>query len=168
METAISALIVATLLILAVVGLTQAALSAQSTLAQSTALLQERAGDRARTSLTAVSTQVSGPGDSVQITLKNAGSTKLANFNEWDVILQYSDGTSNHAQWYPFGSGANQWSEQLYQAVPTPEAIDPGILDPGEEMVVTVNVSPSVGVGTTNQAIISAPNGVTASAIFQH
>ena len=168
METVISTLIVAALIILAVVGLSQTSLSAQSTIAQSTGQMQERAGDRARTSLTAVSAQTTPLGDAVQITLKNTGSTKLATFNEWDVILQYSDGTSNHAQWYSFGSGVNQWSEQLYQVVPTPEAIDPGIFDPGEEMVVTVNVSPAVGIGTTNVAVVSAPNGITASAIFQH
>lgn len=170
METAISALIVIALIILAIVGLSQQSISAQTSIAQATGLLQERAGDRARTTLTALSAQTTPLGDYVQMTLKNAGSTKLADFNQWDVILQYSDGVNNYARWYAFGNGLNQWNEQLYQTVspPVAEAINPGILDPGEEMVVTINVSPSVGMGTSNLAVVAAPNGIVASTVFSH
>jgi hypothetical protein len=44
--------------------------------------------------------------------------------------------------------------------------IEPGIFDPGEEIVITVKVSPSVGAGTTNLAVIATPNGITASTVF--
>lgn len=170
MENAITILIMSALLILAIVGLSQTALSTQASLAESTGQMQERVGDRARTSLTALGAQASSEGDSVEITLRNSGSTKLSDFQNWDVILQYSDGATNWAKWYPNGSGSNQWVEQIYLTASTltPEVINPGILDPGEELVVTVAVSPSVGAGTTDLAVVAAPNGISASTVFTH
>jgi flagellar protein FlaF len=170
METAITVLIMSALLILSIVGLSQTALSTQASLAESSGQMQERVGERARTSLTALGAQTSSAGDSVQITLKNSGSTKLADLQNWDVILQYSDGPTQWAMWYPNGDGSNHWVEQNYQAASTlaPEVINPGILDPGEEAVVTVTVSPPVGSGTTNLAVVAVPNGISASTVFTH
>lgn len=170
METVVTVLIVAALLILSIVGLSQTSISTQASIAESAGLMQERTGDRARTNIIPLNAETSPLGDSVSISLKNAGTVKLSDFAEWDVILQYSDGASGQARWYPFGSGSNQWTEQIYQsaAALTPEGIEPGILNPGEEMVVTVDVSPNVGTGTTNLAVVSTPNGITASSVFTH
>jgi flagellar protein FlaF len=172
METVVSALIVIALLILAIVGLSQVSISSQASIAQSTGLMQERAGDRARTIITSLASQtimLDETTDAVQITLKNSGSTKLSDWTQWDVILQYTDGTNNPVvKWYPAGNGTNQWSSTIYSnaATQAPEVIEPGIFDPGEEMVITVTVSPVVGTSTTNLAVIATPNGITASAVF--
>jgi flagellar protein FlaF len=172
METVISALIVIALLILAIVGLSQVSISSQASIAESAGLMQERTGDRARTnlmSLGAQTTALDDTTDAVQVTLKNSGSTKLSDLVQWDVILQYTDSTGNPAaKWYPSGSGTNQWSAAIYSnaSSQTPEVIEPGIFDPGEEMVITVKVSPSVGTSTTNLAVITTPNGITASTVF--
>jgi archaellum component FlaF (FlaF/FlaG flagellin family) len=172
METVISTLIVIALLILAIVGLSQVAMSSQASIAESAGLMQERTGDRARTNVTSLSAQttpVDGTTDAVQITLKNSGSTKLSDFDQWDVILQYTDGTSNPVvQWYPTGNGTNQWNETIYlnASSQTAEVIEPGIFNPGEEMIVTIDVTPIVGAGSTNLAVISTPNGITASTVF--
>lgn len=170
METVITTVIVIALVVLAIVGLSQISISAQSAIAQSTGLMQERVGDRARTNITSLSAQTTPPGDCVQLTLKNNGSTKLADFNQWDVILQYSDGVNNQARWYSYGNALNQWTQQIYLTAspPVAEVVEPGIFDPGEEMVVTINVSPPVGAGTTNLAVVATPNGITASTVFTH
>lgn len=170
MESAITILILSALLIFAIVGLSQVALSTQASLAQSTGQMQERVGDRARTSLTVLGAQTSAEGDWVAVSLRNSGSTKLSDLAEWDVILQYSDGVTNWAKWYPNGNGANEWVEQNYLSASsfTPEVVDPGILDPGEEAVITVTVSPPIGAGTTNMAVVAVPNGISASTIFTH
>lgn len=168
MENVISALIVIALLVLAIVGLSQVSISSQASIAKSSGLMQERTGDRARTNITPLSAQTASLGSQVLVTLKNIGSTKLADFDEWDVILQYSDGTNNWAKWYPNGNGTNQWSETIYlnASSQTAEVIEPGIFNPGEEMVLTVVVSPTVGTGTTNLAVITTPNGISASTVF--
>jgi len=170
METVISALIVIALLVITVLGLAQASLSAQAGIAQASSAMQERVSQRARTNIVPLNVQAmpqDAPADTVQITLKNTGSTKLADFTQWDVILQYSDGTNNQVKWFP---GSDSWSSTIYTsaAALTPEAYNPGILDPGEEMIATLTVNPPIGTSTTNQVVISTPNGIIATAVFTH
>jgi archaeal flagellar protein FlaF len=169
-ETAITSAILITVLLLAVVGLSGHVFSTQAAISEASMAMQQREADRLRTGLTAEGATTSGTGDYVQLTLRNTGSTKLTHFENWDVILRYSDGANTVASWYSYGTGANQWQEQLYTTTspPAPEVIEPGIFNPGEEMVITVNVSPAVGAGTTDQVTVSAPNGVTASTVFTH
>jgi archaeal flagellar protein FlaF len=172
METVISALIVIALLILAIVGLSQVSISSQASIAESAGLMQERTGDRARTNITLLGAQTAvldETTDAVRVTLKNSGSTKLSDLDQWDVVLQYTDGVDNPAvKWYPTGDGANQWSAAIFSnaSSQTPEVIEPGILNPGEEMAITIKVSPAVGADTTNLAVIATPNGITASTVF--
>jgi flagellar protein FlaF len=170
METAITSAILIAVLILAVVGLSGQVFATQAAISDASLAMQEREGERLRTGLTPLGATVSPLGDSVQVTLRNTGSTKLTDFVKWDVILHYSDGVNTLTNWYSYGSDTNQWREQLFATAspPVPEVIEPGIFDPGEEMVVTINVSPAVGAGTTNQIAVSTPNGVTTSAVFTH
>lgn len=166
METAITALIVIGILILAVLGLSEHSLTAQATLAEASRLLEERVGDRARTDLTPLAATTTVLGDYVQVTLKNSGDTKLADFDQWDVILQYTDELGGyHVAWYAYPT---DWTQQLFQTVtpPAAEVFESGIFNPGEEIMLQVRVSPSVGTGTTNLATVGTPNGITATAVF--
>jgi archaeal flagellar protein FlaF len=168
METAITALIVIGVMVLSIVSLSDRSLTAQAVISDSTRLMQERAGERMRTSLTPLSVATTAQGDVVQLTFRNSGSTKLADFDKWDVILQYSDGLNPQVKWYPYGSDVNQWTQQIYQVASTlsAEGVEPGILNPGEEVVISVSVSPAIGTGTTNMVTINTPNGVRASTVF--
>jgi flagellar protein FlaF len=168
METAITALIVIGVMLLAILSVSDRSITAQSVISEAAREMQEREGERARTNLEVLSATSSAQGQFVQVTVKNSGLTKLADFQVWDVLLDYSDGTAERVRWYPYGSGVNKWDEQLYQVAspPSAEFFDPGIFNPGEEMVITVEVSPAVGSGTTNLVSITSPNGITASAVF--
>ncbi len=170
MESAITGLIIIGLLILVVVGITTTALTTQAQLAESSRVMQERAGDRVRTNISPLSTTVSAPGDVVYMTVRNIGTTKLTDFNQWDVILQYSGGGTGQVTWYPYGAGTNQWSAQIYQVAAslTAESFDPGVLNPGEELLITIQVSPPVDASTINLATTATPNGITASMVFTH
>jgi len=166
METVITGLIIIGVLVLSVLGLAESSLSAQAQIAEATRTMQERAQERARTDLAPVNATTTVLGDYVEITLRNTGDTKLADFEQWDVILRYTDSLGGyHVEWYGYPT---QWTSQIYQTTSpvTPEVIDPGILNPGEEIVVQVHVSPGVGTGTTNLASVSTLNGVTASTVF--
>ncbi|MBI5302723.1 MAG: hypothetical protein HY868_11340 [Chloroflexi bacterium] len=168
METAITGLIIIGLLILVVVGVTTTALTTQASLAESSRVMQERAGERVRTNVSPLNATTSAGGDYVYVTFKNIGTTKLTDFNRWDVILQYTGSGTGQVRWYPYGAGANHWTEQIYQIAspPTAETFEPGVLNPGEELVVTVNVSPVVDASTINLATVSTPNGISASMVF--
>jgi len=168
METAITALIVIGVLILAVLGLSQSVMASQASMSNAFREMQDRALDRTRTNLTTDSAAVSQPGDLVQIALRNAGGARLYNFTQWDVLLQYTDVNNNtQLRWYAYNA---DWTSQIYQSLSpvTPESFEPGILNPGEIFVIQVNVSPAVKSNTNNLAIISTPNGVVTSAVFTH
>ena len=170
MESAITALIVIGVMVLSIVGISNRTLSAQATISESSRLMEEREGERLRTNLTTVSAVTSEDGSSVQLTLKNIGMTKLMDMTKWDVILKYEDGGTGQVTWYPYGVLPNQWNHRIYQDAPsqTPEVLEPGILNPGEELLITVNVSPPVASNSTNLASVTTPNGVTLTAVFTH
>jgi archaeal flagellar protein FlaF len=170
METAITALIVIGVMLLAIVGLSDRTLSAQAALSESVRIEQEREGERVRTILIPRQTALSPTGDVVQVTMRNTGATRLADFARWDVIVEYADGVSQQALWLPYGTGVNQWSAQIYQDADSlaPEVFDPALLNPGEDLVVTVNLSPAVAEGSTNRLTLVTPNGVAAAATFTH
>ena len=164
MDTAITALIVITVLLLAVTTLYEHYFSAQDVILESWQEMEERMEERARTDLSVVGAEVPpiSSGDTVKITVRNEGDVKLAEFEQWDVILQYTGADGYHVDWYPYGSEQNQWTETI------DELFEPGILNPGEDMVVQVSVSPPVASPTTNVATLATPNGITVSTVFTY
>ncbi|MCR4406674.1 MAG: flagellin [Anaerolineae bacterium] len=169
MDTAITALIIITLLILVVLTLSEQYLLAQDIISESWQRMEARMDEQARTDLTPVGATTLSGGSVVEVTLRNDGTTKLADFDQWDVILQYRgiDG-GYYATWYPYGLGQNEWSvyDIFLDAPTTPEVFEPDILNPGEEVVIWVSVAPAVGEGTTNLATVVTPNGISASIHF--
>ena len=86
----------------------------------------------------------------LDVTLRNNGQTKLASFDKWDFIVQYTDLTGiYHVVWLPYsGSGLadNQWVvEGIYldAASRAPEVFEPGIFNPAEEMIVQAKLNPA-------------------------
>jgi hypothetical protein len=163
METVVPAVIIIALLLLATFTISAQFLSSQEAVMDSWRELQGQMEERNMTRLTPVQAQTTVLGDAVEITVRNDGSTKLTDFDRWDVILTYtgSDGFL-HTEWYPFGTGENEWIGVL------DELYEPGILNPGEEMVIEVAVSPSVASSTTNVATVTTPNGLSATTVFAH
>jgi hypothetical protein len=168
METTITGLIVISLLLIAVVTIGYAYFSAQSAMVVSFQEMSERLGDRARTNIVPQSATTLLLGTRVELTLKNEGTTKLADFQKWDVIVQYQgEDAQSHTLWVPYGSGSNTWTYQLYLAAPdVPEVVEPDILNTGEEMVLQVSLSPAVTTLSTNSISVATPNGIRASTVF--
>jgi len=164
MENAISGLIIIGVLMLAMLGISQSAITTQAGVAEAARGLQARLAEQARTNLSAPSVALSGPGDTLYITLKNTGSVKLADFAHWDVIVQYTDTLfSSHIDWVPYG----QWTRQIYASAPTTlEQWEPDILNPGEEVVIIVPLMFTVGSPTVNVVTVSTPNGVAVTTTF--
>ncbi len=163
METVIPAVVIIALLLLATFTISEQFLSSQETVMESWREMQDRMEERSLTDLTPVRAETSVLGNTVQITARNDGNTKLADLDRWDVILQYtgSDGYL-HTEWYPFGTGQNEWAATIT------DLYEPGILNPEEEMVIEVAVSPAVASSTTNVATVTAPNGLCVTTVFTH
>lgn len=122
-----------------------------------------------RTELTPLdATMVSN--DTVELVVENTGQTKLSNFDQWDIIVQYYDETQTyHIEWLPYTSGSpgnNEWTVSWIRVNGSPELFEQGILNPGEQILLTVKLDPAAGPGTTNLAVVSTPSGITASIYF--
>jgi hypothetical protein len=109
-------------------------------------------------------------GNTLDIILKNSGQTKLADFDKWDVIIQYYDSTHTyHVVWLPYTDEAlkdNEWQVAWIRLDGAAEVFEPGILNPKEEIKIRAQLNPAVGAGTTNMAVVATPNGITASTYF--
>lgn len=174
METALASIILITVLFFGVLTLSDTYFTVQDTLLVATQEREARSDARARTALTLVGVETQSAGTLIVITLRNTGTTKLADFDEWDMIVQYYTAAGVYVtDWFPYvtsGSPAdNQWTVlgiYISAADTRPEVYDPGILNPGEEVVIQIKVAPAVGMDTTNLVTIAVPNGVSLSAIF--
>ena len=164
MEASISALIILTVVLFGALTLTYAYISAQDTILESWREMEERLGERARTNLSPVSAETNGSGSQVYVTLSNDGDTKLADFDQWDVIVQYDtddDGDHDAVEWLTYHAPPpidGEWSKAIE------ENFEPGIFNPGETMAITISVSSEIS--STGVAIIATPNGISASKDF--
>jgi flagellar protein FlaF len=135
----------------------------------------EAAGQRneiiMRTQMSAVSTDMTAA-NTLEVTLKNNGQTKLADFDKWDVIIQYHDDSGSvRSIWLPYTGGTlgdNQWQVTAIQLNGDAEVIEPGVLNPGEEIDIRVRLNPEVGDGTTNAVVIATPNGIPVETYFYY
>jgi len=171
METVIVALVAIALILFGVMELSQTALLSVDTVGMSWRDMEDLAEERARTQLSLVDTSSQGAGAIVEATLANDGTTKLGSFTKWDVMIQYYDSSGNyHIGWLPYTTGEpvdNQWTvEGIFMEAPSqPEIFEPGMLNPGEQVVIKARISPSAVV-TETMMVVSTPNGVTASIVF--
>jgi len=167
MEASIAALIILTVVLFGVLTLTYAYISAQDTILESWREMEERLGDRARTNLSPVGAETISE-TMVEVTLSNDGDTKLADFDQWDVIVQYDSAGGNVVEWLSYSTEeslmSGEWGNNNGEDIG--DILEPGIFNPGEVMTITLVVAPTVALGTTNLATIATPNGITASTVF--
>jgi hypothetical protein len=172
METAIISIICIALVVFG--GMTMSN-GFMTSLDASTAGLQEistRNNMMMRTELSTVSTNITlvlGP-DPLNIVLENSGQTKIADFKKWDVIIQYFDDAGQyHVQYLTYKNGSTapyEWDVGWIKMNGQPEVFDPGVLNPGEQIMIQTRLDPSVGINTTNMVVVSTPTGITCSTYF--
>lgn len=170
MESALATLILITVLLFAVLTLSYSYLESQDLLMAAEQEMQTRLADQAQTELAVVQTQIISPGISLEMTIRNVGSVKLNDFDKWDLIVESYHTPDTLAQrWLPYAAapGNNQWwVAGIYATSFRPEVFNPGILDPGEEMVIQINFLPPVAPESLNRVTIGAANGIQTAAFF--
>ena len=110
----------------------------------------------------------------VDIIITNIGDEPLSSFEDWDVIFELQDSSSLNFAYLAYtesaSPAANEWTVSgIYRDASAllAEVVDPNVLNPGEEMIIRANPSPSVVAGRYERATFSTPNGVTAKVIFR-
>jgi hypothetical protein len=149
--------------------LSQGILTSTDTTALSVDEITVREGEITRTGLSAVRASYLSWADLLRVTVANDGQTRLASFDKWDLIVQYYDGTDYHTQWLPYNSeelNNNEWQMARIGLNGPVEFFEPGILNPGEELVMLARLSPLPGDNTTGQVTFASPNGIYDSVSF--
>jgi hypothetical protein len=108
--------------------------------------------------------------DTLEVIVENCGQVKLADFDKWDIIIQYYDDSGSYrVVWLPYSASApveNEWGITWIRLSGAPEIFEPNVLNPGEYMMMTARLSPAVGANTTNMVVAATPSGIAASAYF--
>ena len=102
------------------------------------------------------------------IKILNQGQVSLSQFNKWDIIVQYEDGTTTYIDHttdaYP---GSNEWTvEGIYLLDDSAEVFEPDILNPGEQMRLYLSINPGIGRDENVRITISTANGVKAECLI--
>jgi len=132
----------------------------------------------ARTELEEVDLQVQSSGAEIRLAAANTGAASLRDFGNWDVIVSYQESSTStdflvrRLSYTTGGSpGDNEWAvDGLYldASLGVDEVFDPGILDPGEQIVLQLRLAPPSATSTHGQVVLATENGVTLSAQFTH
>lgn len=174
METVLAAVIIIFLILFAALTLSDAFLTSQNDIQAAWQEMGERMDEQSRVHIESLDATAIFSGTTVEVTMRNNGSVRLADYEDWDVIVQYYDTSTPSGYqiaWLPYVSSvpaSNQWSVGgLYidAASNQPEQYEPGIWNPGEEIILTIVVNPAVGIGKSIQAAMITPVGVGTSTI---
>ena len=169
METAIVSLICIALIVFGGMTMSQGFLSSVDSTTAGLEEISNRGEEIMRTRLSTVNATLQSP-SLLEVRLQNDGQTKLADFDKWDVIVQYyTAGGTYYVKWLPYNEGTlgdNEWQKTGIYLDGQAETFEPGILNPGEEVRIEAKLNPPVGAGTTNLVVVSTPNGIPASIAF--
>ena len=172
METALISIICIALLVFGGMTMSQGFMTSVDASTAGLSEISDRTETIMRTALTPISTNISlVPGaDLLEIVLENTGQTKMADFDKWDVIVQYYDDTGSYVvKWLPFSalsSGTNKWGVSWIRLNGETEQFEPNVLNPQEQIMIKTWLDPSVGANTTNMVVISTPSGISCSTYF--
>ncbi len=169
METAIVSLICIALVVFGGMTMSQGFLTSVDTTTVGLEEIGQRDETIMRTELSPVSASQPAA-NTLEVTLENSGQTKLADFDKWDVIVQYYDGTGTYySKWLPYTEGTlgdNEWELVWIRLNGAAEIFEPNVLNPEEEIMIRAQLNPSAGAGTTNMVVVATPSGITASTYF--
>jgi hypothetical protein len=147
--------------------LSQGILTSADSAALSVETISVREGDIMRTDIDLVRAAQLSWGDDLRITVKNIGQTKLASYDKWDLIATYETSDSTmHSTWLPYTTSPltdNEWIKARIGLDGPYEYFEPGILNPGEEMVILAKLTPPSDNTATGDISLAAPNGVYCS-----
>ena len=166
METSIPAAVVAAILMVSAVVLARSGYQSFDGLNQAWRTMEARAGEQARTELTITDVRRISSGLYLDVDLRNDGDTRVADFSRMDLVLEYTGtGVGTVISWIPYTTGPladNTWTVQSI----VDDTFDPGILNPGETMLMRIQLNPPVAEPSTNRITIATELGVTVSTTF--
>ena len=176
MESVLSGFVILFLIMYSVLTLFGGGLSAQDQVQQSWQETQVRLDAQTRTHLSALRSEVTNDGTTVEITLKNDGMTALMDFDRWDAIIQYADDndpSSYRVEYLDYDDEDltdDEWDVTglyLDSLANLPEEFERSVFNSDEEMIVRLQLSYGLLPGTSAQVTLVAENGASVTT-FAH
>jgi hypothetical protein len=170
METAFVSMVCVVLIVIGGMTMSRGFLTSVDSTSANIDSISQRNEEIMRTNVQVLSASQTS-GDMLEVTLQNIGQTKLADFSQWDIIVHHQDVSDGfHVTWMPYNPeilNDNEWNVKgIYTLADLTEVFEPGIFNPDEKMVIQVDINPRVKKDSTNQVLITTPNGVTVSKSF--
>src|SRR5688572_31045792 len=165
METAIPALVIGALMLIASAFITHGNLKSYDQLGESLRQMEQRLSERSQSQLTVVDASLDGGLDTLSVSLRNDGQTRLSTFERMDLIVVYETGSGEVRKWLPFEAvalSADAWTVDSIDD----DAFEPGLVNPGETAQLTVELAEPAAAGSTHRIVIVSEAGAVASAPF--
>ena len=166
MENAIPALLLGAILIVASSLMARGSIQSYDRLGQSIKATETLVAERVQTRL-AISDAVLDPErDTLTLSLRNEGQTRIAVYERVDVIVTYYTASGSAlSAWLAYTPGspaANNWSITSI----ADDAFEPGLLNTGETAQLQVELGIPAGSGYTHRIVIASEAGAVTSAPF--
>ncbi|MCJ7605555.1 MAG: flagellin [Dehalococcoidales bacterium] len=172
METIVIVILCIALAVFGVMTLGQGFMTATDIAALSVEDITVSKGESARTGISIIDGRSTGI-TTVELVMENAGQVKMASFDKWDMIVEYYDNDYvAYSKWLPYTDGTlndNEWLISglfLDASANTPEAFEPNVLNPEEEMRLIIELNPPPRAGSTVITTVITPNGIADSYSF--
>jgi hypothetical protein len=164
METAIVSLVCVAILLIGTVTTMFTSFKAATTVSESLKEMEEQSAEIRRTDISA---DIPYYSSTLHMWVQNDGQTNLAHFEKWDIIAEYEASGTKYLVYLTKDGDTdpenNEWALYgIYLPDGSNEVYDPGILNPGEEARIEIQLYPAPSRYTTARIITSTENGVTA------
>jgi archaellum component FlaF (FlaF/FlaG flagellin family) len=166
MESVLTTLFTAIIVIISMVTMVVSSLNSANMVSDSFRDIEERISAERGTSIDITEAEVIE--EQVFISVTNDGNYKLGQFDKWTVLLEAQNGVTHYVQ-HVEGTfpGDGEWAvQEIVLPNGSPEVFDPGILNPWETMVLVLNVPAIFQAGFAARPIITTPNGVTCQCLI--
>jgi flagellar protein FlaF len=166
MENSIPALIIAGVLIIAAAVLGNVTNRSVSNVGDAWKDMEVVSEERLGTDLSLVSATLNPGGDIVTFSVQNDGRTSISDFELMDVIANYDGASGRYSTWLPYTEEASQPDNSWKIAGITNDNKNPGILDTGEQLNISVVLDPVVTGPDNRWLSLSTDTGVSYTVNF--
>lgn len=145
MENAVPAILIGGILVLAAALLSGATTNSVSNFGDSWKQMEQLSEERLGTELSIVSAGLTGGDQVLEVTLRNTGRTSIHDFGHMDAIINYDGPASTRYNlWLPYTEESPQGDDTWAVSSIANDNKNPGILDTGEDITITVRLAQPV------------------------
>jgi hypothetical protein len=162
MESVLVCFVSISLMIVSMVTITMNTVHSAAKLADTWHATEARANTIRRTEIVSIPPD-DYRGGLLELTVKNEGQVNISDFGHWDLLVEKPGANAtylNSSTSYPPGN--NQWAiKGFYITTNNPEVFDLNVLNPGERIIIGINLLQAINEGETARVTVATGEGVT-------